>query len=280
MPVVEDLGALSARSDTKTCVEWLSVDLSGHGDRTSLDLERASKWTTAMPDDVVDAASRLSHPPLRVGVGMSLGGAALVLAQMRKPDLFTHLFLLEPVIGVGPPTTAPLLFTNVSSPNAPMAASARRRRNNFASVAEAEQYFASRRAFAGFDKRSVREYCAGGLKKRRASDGGGYSLCAEPAFEAEIYTLFPHFAPETLAQIGKTCNVTLVAGSDSGFMGGAPGYYRNLAGLIGSEQPVVEIEGASHFSPLEKPMDVARVLVRVLLSSEGVAAAASASSRL
>src|ERR1700753_773050 len=82
---------------------------------------------------VVDGLA-LEHPD---GVGHSMGGAALLLAEQRRPGTFGHLWAFEPV--VIPPGVLP------DDPQAnPLAGGAARRRDTFPSAQAAVDNFASK----------------------------------------------------------------------------------------------------------------------------------------
>ena len=90
-----------------------SLDLSGHGDTErgwrpgALDMAKNVHWGEFGKDilstfDNIMLSSSSSSPPfcrpdIVVGVGVSLGGAAMIDAQSMRP-IFDHLVLIEPII--------------------------------------------------------------------------------------------------------------------------------------------------------------------------------------
>ena len=278
LPVVEELSDIF-RAQRPGRVDCIIPDLPGHGDRSTDDLRDATGWIDSMSAHVARHANEyMTCHPRRVGVGMSLGGAALLIAQHKNPALFTDLILMEPVVGQSADGSQPL--TVLHSPDSPLAAATRRRRSSFDTITEAEEFFKSRKVFSNLDERCIRQLCLGGLKEKtklkstERSDqkpSVGLSLAAKPAFEAEILTRFPVFSPVALRDLGRGgCRIVLAAGSESDFMGGAEDYYLSdggLKGWIGGCSAVL-LEGCSHFAPLEKCHQVAEMIASTILERE------------
>ena len=70
-----------------------AVDLRGHGDSPAA--TRPTEWA-GFGRDVVTATRRLGRPLL--GVGHSLGAAALLMAELAEPGTFDELVLYEPAL--------------------------------------------------------------------------------------------------------------------------------------------------------------------------------------
>ncbi|MET0146908.1 MAG: alpha/beta hydrolase [Ilumatobacteraceae bacterium] len=152
------------------------VDFRGHGDTpsavTDVDWERYG-------DDALAAADVLTAQPGAraglVGFGHSMGGAALLMAARRSPELFRLLVLFEPIVfdeevsrdGVGDM----------------LADGARRRRPAFASVDAAIANYASKPPMATFDPEALEAYVRDGVRP----DGDGVRLKCEPAYEAATF---------------------------------------------------------------------------------------------
>ena len=135
-------------------VHCWSVDLRAHGDSelpSDVDLD----WG-GFTDDVLAVVDGLDleHP---FGVGHSLGGAALVMAEIRRPGTFRGLWCYEPVV------MPPDMITDGPVPDNPLSAGARRRRARFSSADEAIANFAAKPPFQALDPRALELYVEHGF---------------------------------------------------------------------------------------------------------------------
>ena len=162
----------------------LSMDARGHGDSSKPSGPGAYKWDR-FAEDVVGVATRLAgeHGDGRVAlaIGNSFGGTAFLGAAARRPDLFTQLVLVDPV--VPPPPNVPRTPERVAAMNR-LVEGARKRRAHFSSRAEACAQWAKRKLFARWDRRALALYAEDGL--RNAADGGVELKCP-PEVEATIF---------------------------------------------------------------------------------------------
>lgn len=218
-----------------------SVDLRAHGD-SRRPADRPLEWE-GFADDVLAVVDGLGldRP---YGVGHSKGGAALALAEQRRPGTFRALYLYEPVI-----MPAEMLSDGPSTDN-PLSAGARRRRATFASHDEAYENFAAKPPFDALDPDALRAYVRHGFAP---TDDGGVTLKCRPEDEAEVYAMgSAHRAFLELDRIG--CPVTVAVGDTSSFGPAA------FAGAIAAALPQGHLEQLphlGHFGPLEAPAEIA-----------------------
>lgn len=223
-------------------------DLRGHGDSPAP--ERDMDWN-GFADDVlavVDAlrARGLVEGPL-VAAGHSKGGAALLLAEERRPGTFAALYLYEPV--VHPPGLAIPQEPDGRSPN-PMADGARRRRATFASRREAYDNYVSKPPFSALDPRALRAYVDHGFAD--APDGTVRLKC-RPEIEAQVYEMAPHH--DAFAHLGEVhCPVTVAMGATDGY--GPAAFAEQIAAAL-PEGRLVRYPDLGHFGPLEAPGRIA-----------------------
>ena len=218
-------------ADVAHCV---ALDFRGHGDSTapaSLDLA----WS-GMCDDVLAVVDPLGGGPL-LGAGHSMGGAALLMAEQRRPGTFSRLWLYEPIV-------FPRAEGAPAGPN-PLAEGARRRRPVFPSRDAAYENFASKPPLDVLDPAALRAYVDHGL---RDEPDGTVRLKCEP--EVEARTFDGGMAHRTFDHLGEvTVEVTVAMSGD----GGPPA---QVAPLVAEALPAGRLErhpGLTHFGPMEDP---------------------------
>jgi pimeloyl-ACP methyl ester carboxylesterase len=233
-----------------------ALDHRGHGSSGHSPDGRYEDWNRFTDDllAVVDAlaGASLLDPGDLVGAGHSLGGAVLLLAAQRRPDLFRSLYCYEPIIF---PPPAP---DQEPRPNH-LAAVALRRRETFVSLEAARANYASKPPFSRFTPEALDAYLAGGFVPRA---DGSVGLCCRPAEESSVYEgAFRHDAYRHLGAVGIP--VTVACGESGGDLG------LDLLGDLAGRLPRGRLEpiaGCSHFGPFEAP-DVVADAILVALSA-------------
>jgi len=191
-------------------------------------------WDTARAALEVIHSSGSTGP--RFGVGHSMGGATLVMAELLDPGILHGLILIEPI-------TFPPPFQRIETN--PLAVGAMRRRASFASPEEALENFSSKAAFGSWDVRALRAYVDGGLVERQ----GRFWLACDPDLEADVYRSgTAHGAYERLSEV--ECPVLVIAGELSDTFPQA--FATHLAGEFPDGRYFV-VGGAGHFLPMERP---------------------------
>jgi len=130
--------------------------------------------------DALEACAALGLGPALLGVGHSLGGCTLLLAASASPQLFSALFLYEPIVI----PAAGKSEAQLDAGSAPLVAQARRRRASFPSRADALRLYASKPPFSLFHPACLADYVQHGLA---AQPDGSVALCCSPQVEAEIF---------------------------------------------------------------------------------------------
>ena len=222
-----------------------SLDFRAHG-ASAVPEGQALDWE-GFGDDVLAVVDALGLLPGEIlGIGHSMGGAALLLAEQRRPGTFAGLWLYEPV-------TFPPEFAAVAGgepgPNR-LAEGAARRRPTFPSRAAALENYAAKPPFAVLRADALHAYVRHGFVPDDAPDAepGSVRLACRPADESQIYRGGP--AHGAFAHLGDVaCPVVIAHGDD------VDGPAR-IAPVVAAALPAGRIEdfgSLSHFGPLEAP---------------------------
>jgi pimeloyl-ACP methyl ester carboxylesterase len=184
-------------------------------------------------------------PAGAVGVGHSMGGTALVMAEVLAPGTFRGLILVEPILL--PPPYQPI--------DPVIAQRAEKRRTRFPSRAAAREGFAKRLPFSKWHSGALDGYVEGGL----VETGGEVELACRPSDEAAIYrSAGAHGAWERLSEVSAPVLIMAGALSDTH----PEEFCRQMAGQFRGAG--FEIVGAaSHFLPMEQPELVANRIRRM-----------------
>ncbi|MHB8439115.1 MAG: alpha/beta fold hydrolase [Acidimicrobiales bacterium] len=198
--------------------------------------------------DVLAVVDAMGAGPV-VGFGHSCGGAALLLAEQQRPGTFAGLFCFEPIVypGDDPPGPLPAEKGN------PLAASALRRREHFASRLRALENFASKAPFDTFYPEALAAYVDNGFEPDPAHGPGAIRLRCRRQDEAMVFAMsFAHGAFGRLHEVA--CPVALAYGTRSTTMGRA--HLELLASRLNRAE-IVAFEGLGHLAPMEDPARVA-----------------------
>lgn len=218
-----------------------AVDFRGHG-ASVLPPDHPVPWEDVAGDVLAVADDLGLRPGDVLGVGHSMGGAALLLAEQARPGLFAGLWLYEPI---APPRGA----IPASEGGSALAQGARRRRPSFASHAEALANFASKPPLQVARADALHAYVRHGLV---AGEDGAVHLACRPEDEARFYEGGgAHGAFDHLGEVA--CPVVIACS-------GEPFGPAMFAPLIAEALPRGELEvheHLTHFGPLESPEELA-----------------------
>ena len=197
--------------------------------------------------DLFAVIDELDPPPGELlGVGHSMGGAMLLLAEQARPGTFAGLWLFEPI---APPAGS--MPTGPDGRPNPLAEGAARRRATFASTAEALANYASKPPLRQLRADALHAYVRHGFVPDPSGDGSVHLAC-RPADEAQVFRGGgSHGAFEHLTEV--TCPVVVACGDE-------PFGPALFAPLIAEGLPAGRLERfdqLSHFGPLEAPPRVA-----------------------
>jgi pimeloyl-ACP methyl ester carboxylesterase len=211
-----------------------ALDVRGHGRSTTPSTGMDWHGTASDVLATIDALG-LDRP---FGVGHSMGGASLLLAEQRRPGTFRGLWLFEPI--VFPTSAIPEEGDN------PLAEGARRRRRRFDGPDEAYANFAAKPPLSALHPDALAAYVMHGFE---TAEDGSVALRCDPGTEASTYEMgMRHGAFEHLGEV--SCPVTVLRGRDD-----RPGP-ASVAPLVATGLPDGALEEhpeLGHFGPLEDP---------------------------
>lgn len=237
-PLADELG------DRAHCVAF---DYRGHGD-TELPEGVAIGWDT-YANDVVAVAQSLGRPI--AAFGHSMGGACLLMAAHRHPDLFSQLVLYEPI--VPPPGVFP--SADRAYEDNPLAAGALRRRADFESFEAALANYSAKRPLNGWRPDALRAYVDYGF---RATDTGVTLKCT-PQVEAATFATASLDTWDLLPQIDTP--VTVLSGRLDGTP--PPAFAEPVAQRL-ANATFHRLDELDHFGPMTDPDVVAAQIVAAL----------------
>ena len=226
------------------------VDLRGHG-WSSAPANGNFDWFTSA-GDVLAAVDAIGLTEV-VAFGHSLGGAMVLLAELARPGLVRAAYVFEPIVW-------PTGFAHPGGEN-PLATVARRRREVFASRAEALERYAARPPLG-----MLRADCLAAYVQHGFADlpDGTVQLRCRGESEAATFNAETRVTIDRVVAVGS--QVTLAVGgrrpppSQPGPEGGpaalAPAIVASLPGARLLEYPTL-----GHFGPLQDPETIATDLL-------------------
>jgi len=184
-----------------------------------------------------------------IGVGHSLGGVVSIIAAIKRPDLFSKLILIDPVIFPKHFTRfTNLLPTFIRKKIIPAAKLSAKRRDTWADQQTIYDSFRTKKVFRNFSDSALWDFVKAGTKP----DGNGQVTLTYPKdWETQIYIT----APSLLKEL-KKLNIPILA---------IKGQYSNvIMDDVWSEwkeaQPhngFLEFPNSGHLVPMEYPGELA-----------------------
>ena len=218
------------------------LDFRGHGSSTT---PRGGEfdWTN-FADDLLSCIDTIGVPSVRF-FGHSMGGAATLLAERKRPGVIEAAWLFEPIIF--PPDFAPR--------NSMMAAAAVKRRADFASKAEALARFARRPPLSTLRADALLGYVDGGFVDK----DGGVTLACAPSSEAAT---FDHAGIRVDEIAGLAPRAVIAAGL--ALTDPSPAEFARPAAEALPNCTYVEYDNLGHLGPLQDPTRIARNAISFL----------------
>jgi pimeloyl-ACP methyl ester carboxylesterase len=221
--------------------ERWALDFRAHG-ASIVGVDDPLPWS-AMGDDVLAVVDALDLEPGRLlGVGHSMGGAALLMAEQARAGTFAGLWLFEPI---APPPAAASALAGGNR----LAEGAARRRPSFPTRADALANYASKPPLNVARADALHAYVRHGFVD---GEDGAVHLACRPADEARVFR--GGGAHDVYQRLGEVaCPVLVARGADDG----GPAAF---APLVAAGLPTGSLEehpNLTHFGPLEAPSELA-----------------------
>ncbi len=206
-----------------------------------------------MAGDLAAAIRARAEGPV-VAVGHSLGGVLCALAAARHQELFSALVLLDPVIFTGLHAFSWGWMKRLGlGRHFPLVEGAARRRDAWPNRSAVRASWSRKSVFKRWDPRVLADYIETGV-----IDGPESSVILRypKEWEARLFQICPHDEWASLRKVEVRTLVVRGEASDT--------LLPEAARRMAREMPdarVVELEGSSHFLPMEKPDEVARLVI-------------------
>lgn len=190
-----------------------------------------------MADDVLAVHDAFASDAGRViGIGHSMGGASLVMAELSLPGRFSALVLVEPII-FGTP--------HARDASHPLVGLALRRREFFESRDAVRSAYGAKPPFDAWHPDALDGYIEGGF----VNHDSGVRLACSPNAESEVFTAAgAHGAWERLGEV--TVPVTILYGAETDTY--PSGHAEALVDRF-ARAKATRVSGTGHFLPMEQP---------------------------
>ena len=192
-----------------------------------------------------------------VAVGHSLGAVISLLAAAADPGLFSAVVAVDPLILTGAHS---LYWGAVKAVGLgerfSLVRGARRRRELWADRGEARTTYSSKKVFAGWDPEALDDYLDAGMVDLPE---GGVRLRYPREWEARIFAAAPHDLWPHLRKVSVPTLFVQGESSDTFLDAARARVEREVPG-----SRAVVIADSSHFVPMERPRELARVIEEFL----------------
>lgn len=226
--------------------EVWAPDLRGHGDSTP-PADSHFAWE-GLAEDMEATIREIDAGCPLYAFGHSMGAAVSLLVEARRPGTFRAIYGFEPI--VAPPETP----RPPPGERSVWIEGTRKRRRDFASLAEAALNFSAKPPFAGWTRDSLLAYLEHGFHRL---DGGAISIKMDPDDEARMYQMSPNPIWDHLHRVA--CPVVVASGKP------APSTPAFWAARIAEQLPRARVEtydDLTHMGPFEAPERIAAAAQR------------------
>ncbi len=213
--------------------------------------EGPTSWLE-VADDLIHFLDSKNLGPI-IGIGHSIGAVATLFASIKRPDLFSKIVLIDPVLI---PWRYIIPFSLIKMIGRKdlffLAKLARKRRSTWESKEEAYSYFKEKPLFSNFEDDFLRSYVTYGLKP---STNGEIELVCPSESEARIFESYPL---NIWFWVSRNKTPTLILRGEHSDTLNADSVKRFCR--KSKQVDSVVVEGAGHLIPMEKPTKVVELI--------------------
>ena len=215
------------------------------------DPSQLERWSDLVPD-LISFLDQENLPEV-IGVGHSMGGVVTMFAAIQHPERFKAIVLIDPVF-LRPEYSA-LLWNAAGEPTGampPIAQIAQRRQDSWPSREAAFAHLRPKRVFAGISDEALADFIEDGLADAKE----GVRLAYPKAWEARVYARAPYEVWDCLPQVRVPMLIIYAEHSDV--------LNDELIDRVKTLNPgttAVKVADSSHLVPMEKPVEVAQIIL-------------------
>lgn len=206
-------------------------------------------------DILIDFLEKTQDKPV-VGIGHSQGATATAIAAVKRPELFSQLYLIEPVtLTKSQKLIIDLLPIRLKAGQEPFK-STRAKQANWESVESYYDYLRAHRAFKRIDDDNLYVFAKNSLIE---NEQGQYSLLFAPEQELASYFDTP-FVNDALKGLNALdVPYTIIVGKPSMFI--SDKVRKIWEHLVPSER-IIELSENGHLLPMEAPEQCANIIMK------------------
>lgn len=195
-------------------------------------------------------------------VGHSLGAVCSLLASAEDPGLFSAIVAIDPLVLTGAKAKVWAGAKKIGQANKlGLVRGALRRRENWPDRDTARRAYSLKGAFRAWDPEVFDDYVEAGFNEE---DDGSLNLRYPREWEARIFEVSPHDLWPKLRQV--KIPVLFIQGDESDTFVNAA---RRRVVREMQKARVAVVPATTHFVPMEKPIEVARLIRAFLNESQG-----------
>ncbi|MDN5802415.1 MAG: alpha/beta hydrolase [Psychrobacter sp.] len=220
------------------------------------DLPTVKKLTREQDADIlIDFLENTQDKPI-VGIGHSQGATATAIAAAKRPELFSQLYLIEPVTFTKSQTLMMNSVPNELKVDQEPFKSTRAKQADWESIESYYNYLRAHRPFKRIDDNNLYVFAKNSLVE---NEQGQYSLLFTPEQEMASYFDTP-FVNEALKDL-NTLDVpyTTIVGKPSMFISNE---VRKVWEDLVPVERIIELSDNEHLLPMEAPEQCATIIIK------------------